>query len=81
MRKTLSCKQVTRELSNYIDGQLDPEIRSRIEKHLRLCNRCTVVLETLRKLLCIAGDENMFAMPLEFDIDWERILGGRSLRR
>lgn len=81
MGKTISCKQVTHELSNYIDGQLDPEMRSRIEKHLGLCNRCAVVLETLRKLLCIAGDENMFEMPLEFDIDWERILGGRFLGR
>ena len=55
MKKTLSCKQVTHELSNYIDDQLDPEMRRRIAAHLSLCNRCAEVLDTLRKMLCIAG--------------------------
>jgi Putative zinc-finger len=81
MQKTLSCKQVTRELSNYIDGQLDPEMRRQITEHLRLCNRCAVVFDTMRKLLYIAGDENMFVMPFEYDIDWERIISGRPLKR
>jgi predicted anti-sigma-YlaC factor YlaD len=81
MQKTLSCKQVTHELSNYIDGQLDPEIRRQIAEHLSLCNRCAVVLDTMRKLLSIVGDENMFVMPLECDIDWEQIMGGRPMKR
>jgi hypothetical protein len=81
MQKTLSCKQVTHELSNYLDDQLDPEMRRRIAAHLSLRNRCAVVLDTLRKLLCIGGDENMFVMSFEFDIDWERIVGGCSRSR
>lgn len=81
MQKTLSCKQVTHELSNYIDGQLDPEMRRQIAEHLSLCNRCTVVLDTVRKLLYVVGDENMFVIPIEYDIDWERIMGGQPLKR
>jgi hypothetical protein len=27
------------------------------------------------------GDENMFVMPLEYDIDWERIMGGQPMKR
>jgi putative zinc finger protein len=81
MQKTLSCKQVTHELSNYIDDQLDPEMRRRIAEHLSLCNRCAVVLDTLRKLLYIAGDESMFVLPFEYDIDWERIIGSQPLKR
>jgi hypothetical protein len=70
MQKTLGCKQVTHELSNYIDGQLDPEMRRQIAEHLSLCNRCAVLLDTLRKLLSIVEDENMFVIPFEYDIDW-----------
>jgi hypothetical protein len=80
-RKTLGCKQVTHELSNFIDGRLDHEMRRQIEEHLSLCNRCAVLLDTMLKLLSIVGDENMFVMPLEYDIDWERIMGGQPMKR
>ena len=81
MGRAINCKQATDELSNYIDGRLDPEIRRQVAEHLSLCNRCAVVLDTLRKLLYIAGDENMFEMPFEYDVDWERIVAGQSLKR
>jgi predicted anti-sigma-YlaC factor YlaD len=81
MQKTLSCKQVTRELSNYIDDHLDPEMHRQIAEHLSLCNRCAVVFDTVRKLLYITGDENMFVLPFEYDIDWERIMVGKRPKR
>jgi hypothetical protein len=56
-------------------------MRRQITEHLSLCNQCAVVLDTVRKLLYIAGDENMFVMPFEYDIDWERIISGRPLKR
>ncbi len=78
MKKTISCRHVTREISNYIDGQLTPELRDRIEEHLRLCDRCSVVVDTCRKLLYIAGDEKVFDVPFECKVDWTQIMGGRD---
>jgi RNA polymerase sigma-70 factor, ECF subfamily len=73
MRKTISCKHVTDQISNYIDDQLTPELRVKIEEHLRLCNRCSIVVDTLRKLLYVAGDENVFSVPFDCKVNWEAL--------
>jgi RNA polymerase sigma-70 factor, ECF subfamily len=73
MRKTISCKQVTEQISNYIDDQLTPELRAKIEEHLRLCDRCSVVVDTVRKLLYVAGDENVFSVPFDCKVNWEAL--------
>jgi predicted anti-sigma-YlaC factor YlaD len=33
-----SCKTVIANLSNYLDGEIAPEIRQKVEKHLRGCH-------------------------------------------
>jgi RNA polymerase sigma-70 factor, ECF subfamily len=73
MRKTVNCKQVTDQISNYIDNQLTPELRAKIEEHLRLCDRCAVVVDTVRKLLYVAGDENVFSVPFDCKVNWEAL--------
>jgi putative zinc finger protein len=81
MHEAVSCKRATRELSNYIDDRLNPELRKQIEEHLRVCSRCAVVLDSLRKLLYVAGDENMFAIPFEYTVDWDRIMCAQARKR
>ena len=73
MRKTISCRHVTRQLSGYIDGQLTPEVRAKIDEHLRLCDRCSIVLDTTRKLLYVAGDERVFEVPFESSVDFTQL--------
>jgi anti-sigma factor RsiW len=36
----LRCGRVLAELSEYVDGGLDPALRARIEEHLRGCDNC-----------------------------------------
>ena len=73
MRKTISCRHVTRQLSGYIDGQLTPDVRAKIDEHLRLCDRCSIVLDTTRKLLYVAGDERVFELPFESSVDFTQV--------
>jgi RNA polymerase sigma-70 factor (ECF subfamily) len=80
MKRTVSCKHVTSQISNYIDGQLSPEMKRRIEEHLALCDRCSVVLDTTRKLLYIAGDEKVFDLPFECKVNWEQIMKGGNFQ-
>jgi RNA polymerase sigma-70 factor, ECF subfamily len=75
MRKTISCRHVTRQISAYIDGQLTPDVQAKIDEHLRLCDRCSIVLDTTRKLLYVAGDERVFELPFECKVDWQQIPG------
>jgi RNA polymerase sigma-70 factor, ECF subfamily len=78
MRKTISCRHVTKQISAYIDNEVTPELRAKIDEHLRLCGRCSVVLDTTRKLLFVAGDEKVFELPFECSVNWEQIPGMKN---
>lgn len=46
---TLNCKQVQRQLSNYVDQQLTPKLKVAIDHHLGGCNFCQHALESLTR--------------------------------
>jgi predicted anti-sigma-YlaC factor YlaD len=62
----VSCKTVIANLTDYLDGDVAPEMRQKIEKHLRGCHRCTAVYDSTRKMLVITGDERIFEIPAGF---------------
>ena len=60
MRKALSkimrpnprrCEEARSLMSDYVDGELDPPERKRLERHVRFCERCHTVLDNLRQTL------------------------------
>lgn len=59
----VSCQKVLQELSNYIDNDVDLDLRERIENHLKTCHRCSVVLDTTRKTVRIYSDEGVLEVP------------------
>lgn len=62
----MNCRGVIRELSNFLDGDLDPVVRAELERHLEHCEDCRMVLDTTRKtvhLFCHAE-----AVPLPDDV-------------
>ncbi|HVC91875.1 MAG TPA: zf-HC2 domain-containing protein [Acidobacteriaceae bacterium] len=62
----VTCAVVLRELSNYIDEDVDPQLRAEIEIHLRGCHRCSVLFDSMRKTLQIVGDERVFEIPVGY---------------
>lgn len=62
----VSCKTVIANLSNYLDGEVAPEMRRKIEKHLRGCRRCFAVYDSTRKMLVIVADERTFEIPVGY---------------
>jgi anti-sigma factor RsiW len=59
----VSCEQVLEQLSNFIDGEIEAGLRAEVEAHLKMCRRCSVVHDTLRKMLIIVADERTFEIP------------------
>jgi anti-sigma factor (TIGR02949 family) len=45
----MRCRQVVDKISEYIDGELDPELVRELERHLEHCEDCRVVVDTTRK--------------------------------
>jgi hypothetical protein len=62
----VNCEQVWREVSNYLDDGVEPELRSAMETHIRQCQRCTTVFEGTRNIVQLYGDERLFRTPLGF---------------
>jgi anti-sigma factor RsiW len=42
------CRELLTTLSDYVDGDLDPQICAQIEVHVDGCTNCRTVIETLK---------------------------------
>ncbi len=62
----VKCEEVWREVSNYLDGEVDPTLRAAIDEHVRGCKRCAAVLDGTRNVIQLYGDERMLEVPLGF---------------
>ena len=62
----LNCEHVWREISSYLDGEVDSSLRAAMDEHLRGCKRCTSVLEGTRNVLRLYSDERMIEVPAGF---------------
>lgn len=62
----VTCEDVLNELSNFIDCDIEPALKVEIENHLKMCQRCSVLHDSLRKVLVIVGDERTFEIPVGF---------------
>lgn len=62
----VSCEDVWREISNYLEGDLEPSLRLALEEHIRSCKRCSAVLDGARNVIQLYGDEWMLEVPLGF---------------
>lgn len=74
MRKVMDCDKIVRELSNYIEGQLEPPLRTEIERHLRRCSRCSILVDSIRKLLYLVGDDKIFVQPFAANQNLSQLL-------
>ena len=70
----VSCEQVRKELSNFLDGDVAAQLRAEIEEHLRHCHRCSVLADTTRKVLLIVGDDRVFEIPMGYSERLHRFL-------
>jgi len=62
----VNCELVWRESSNYVDGEVSPDLRKAIEEHAQACNRCAAVLSGLKNIVQLYGDERMSDVPLGY---------------
>ncbi len=60
-----NCKALLGDLSDYIDGELPPELCAEIEKHLEQCENCRVVLNTTRRTIDLVQETAAGPLPEE----------------
>ena len=67
----LTCKDFLRELSDFLDENLDAEIRAKLEQHMTECPNCWVIADTTRKTIKIY--KGMDPYPIPSDVE-ERLM-------
>jgi hypothetical protein len=76
MAMMVNCVQVWREISNYLEGDVDANLASAIEMHFRDCKHCKAVLDGTRNVIQLYGDERVIEPPLGFRRRLQRRLQG-----
>ena len=62
----ISCLEVWREISNYIDNDVEPELRARMEAHFKVCAHCTAILDGTRNVVKLVADGVEYPVPEGF---------------
>ena len=62
----ISCEEVWREISKYLDGEINEQMRARMEEHFKGCKHCTAVLDGTRNMVQLVGDATAFELPARF---------------
>jgi len=49
------CREVRAQMSDYLDGELDPRAAAGVKRHVRWCPNCRRMLENLRRTVAGLG--------------------------
>jgi MEDS: MEthanogen/methylotroph, DcmR Sensory domain/Putative zinc-finger len=59
----MTCQEVQRELSNYLDRELPVEVCAGMQDHFRTCERCAALLQDTHDMVLALGDERLVDVP------------------
>jgi predicted anti-sigma-YlaC factor YlaD len=59
----VKCNDFLKELTDYLDGTANVEVRMELEEHLHWCHDCYVVMNTTKKTIEIYRDNQLYELP------------------
>ena len=62
----ITCEEVWRDISDYVDNELDQKQRAVLEEHFAQCRHCAAVLEGTCNVIRLYRDERVLAPPKGF---------------
>src|ERR1700739_3402054 len=74
----VNCEHVWREISNYLENEVDSATRAAMEAHFKECKHCTAVLDGTRNVVQLYGDDRLFELPAGFSQRLQRRLAQQS---
>ena len=68
----VNCEHVWQEISNYLEGDVSPELRAAMEAHFRECRHCTAILDGTRNVMHLYADNRVIELPAGFTARWQK---------
>ena len=61
----MNCTDFLAKLTDFFDGQIEPDLLAEVKEHLGTCHHCEVVVNTTRKTIDIYRHEQPYEFPEE----------------
>jgi anti-sigma factor RsiW len=61
--RSMSCGELVEVITDYLEGALSPEDRTRFEEHLDTCGPCRTYLEQMREVIRLTGKLGESSIP------------------
>ena len=68
------CEDMIGGLSDYIDGELDPELCKKLEQHLSSCENCRLMVDTMRRTVQLCQDGSCEDLPDDLKDKLDQVL-------
>ena len=59
----IDCVEVWRQISNYLEGEVDASLRASMASHFKDCAHCSAILDGTRNVVKLVGDGRAFEIP------------------
>jgi anti-sigma factor (TIGR02949 family) len=59
----VNCKEVIQQLSDFLDGDLEPGLAEELRSHLTECRDCHIIVDTTRKTIEIFCNSEPLPLP------------------
>lgn len=59
----MKCSEFLKELTDYLDGDIDRQTQAELEEHLHWCHNCYVVCNTTKMTIEIYRDSKLYELP------------------
>ena len=77
----ISCREVRKELANYMEDDISSELRARIERHFHQCDGCFAIYDGLRKIVRLMNKAEIIELPEGFSARlYQRIVSNSGAR-
>jgi hypothetical protein len=73
----LNCKKVIRQISDFLDEDLEPVLAEQLSRHLEHCEDCKLVVDTTRKTIEVFCNTEPTPLPPAVRERLERALAER----
>ena len=59
----IDCVEVWRQISNFLEGEVDSALRASMASHFKDCAHCSAILDGTRNVVKLVGDGKAFEIP------------------
>ena len=62
----ISCHEAWRAASDYVDAEMDADLRTRVEAHLKVCPRCKSIYDGTKNIAKLVAEGLEYELPEGF---------------